>query len=292
VTAAPALPHGRLIVSADDFGLSPGVNRGIEEAFAAGGLSGTSVMVTLPAAEAAGELARRHPELDIGVHVNLTHGPPALDPARVPSLVDGDGRLLTRSELLGRLVRGRVSGAEVRAEVGAQFARLRELGVEPTHWDSHQHIAFVPGLARHVCAAARAAGMRRARTPRVWVVSAEAGGGRAQARWRLARPRRFAGDAYRALLAARMRRRFATPAWQVAPELVLGAELTPEARWDAILGGLGPGVTEAVTHPGYADDDLAGVAEQFVAARANDLAALTRLGAGGLRLARFRELDG
>ena len=133
--------------------------------------------------------------------------------------------------------------------------------------------------------------MRRARTPRVWVVSADAGGGRAQARWRVARPRRFAGDAYRSVLAARMRRRFATPAWQVAPELVLGDAPTPEARWDAILAALAPGVTEAVTHPGHVDDGLAGVSEQFVAARANDLAALTRLGASGLRLARFEDLD-
>lgn len=284
-------PRGRLIVSADDFGLSAGVNRGIEEAFAAGGLSGTSVMVTLPAAGEATELARRHPDLDLAVHVNLTHGEPALDPARVPSLVDSDGRLLSRSALVARLLRRRIAPREVRAEVAAQFARLRSFGVEPAYWDSHQHVAFVPGLARHVCAAAHDAGMRRARTPRVRVVSTDHGHHWAQARWRLTRPRRFAGDGYRALLAARMRRRFATPSWQVAPELVLGEAHTPEERWEAILGSLGPGVTEAVTHPGYVDDGLAGVSEEFVQARANDLGALTQLGAAGVPLSRFRDLN-
>jgi len=109
-------------------------------------------------------------------------------------------------------------------------------------------------------------------------------------RWRLTRPRRFAGDGYRALVAARMRRRFRTPSWQVAPELVVGAAQSPERRWDAILAWLPSGVTEAVTHPGHLDGDLAGVSEQFVEAREDDLAALTRLGAAGVRLTRFRDL--
>jgi len=281
----------RLIVSADDFGLSQGVNRGIEEVFEAGGLSATGVMAATPGAEEITELARRHPDLDIGLHVNLTYGAPVLDPARVPSLVNGDGLLLDDGELLARLLRRRVSADQVRAEVTAQFALLRSFGVEPTHWDSHQHVAFLPGLVGPVCAAAHGAGMRRARSPRVWVVSSDRGSRWARARWRLERPRRFAGDGYRALVAARMRRRFRTPSWQVAPELVVGAAQDPESRWDAILGSLPAGVTEAVTHPGHVNGGIAGVSEQFIEAREEDLAALTRLGASGVRLTRFRDLD-
>jgi len=134
--------------------------------------------------------------------------------------------------------------------------------------------------------------MRRARSPRVWVVSSDHGPRRARLRWRLQRPRRFAGDSYRALVAARVRRRFRTPAWQVAPELVVGTGQSPEQRWAAILDSLPTGVTEAVTHPGHVEGGLDGVSEHFVAARAEDLAALTRLGAAGVRLTRFRDLEG
>lgn len=278
-------------MSADDFGLSTGVNRGIEEAFLAGGLSTTSVMAAEAAAAEVTDVARRHPDLDIGLHVNLTHGSPVLDPARVPTLVDGDGLLVPFGELRSRLLHRRVSAEQVRAEVAAQFTRLRSFGVEPTHWDSHQHVAFLPGLVGPVFSAAHAAGLRRARCPRVWIASSGGDTRFTRMRWRIARPRRFAGDAYLALVAARIRRSFRTPAWQVAPELVVGAAQDPESRWRAMLDSLPDGMIEAVTHPGHLDGHLEGISERFVEARSNDLAALTRLGTTGIRLGRFRDLD-
>lgn len=99
-----------LIVNADDFGLSPGVNEGIIEAHARGVVTSTSLMVDRPGAEGAAELARRHPALSIGLHF------------------DGDHLDLDDPELAG-------------TEFSSQLERFRELtGNDPTHVDSHHHV--------------------------------------------------------------------------------------------------------------------------------------------------------
>ena len=125
----------RLIINADDFGRTPGINRGVVEAHERGVVTSATMMVNYaPAAEAA-ELARRNPRLAVGLHVALTGGPPALPPQQIPSLVDGQGRLPPKPENLGD-----VKPEEVLAEVRAQLRRFRELmGRDPTHMDSHHH---------------------------------------------------------------------------------------------------------------------------------------------------------
>lgn len=81
-----------LIINADDFGLSPGVNQGIAEAYQAGGISSTTVMVNMPGFTDAVRLASLHPGLGVGLHFNLTYGRPVSDPRLIPSLIQADGR--------------------------------------------------------------------------------------------------------------------------------------------------------------------------------------------------------
>ena len=128
-------PTKRLIVNADDFGRTPGINRGVVEAHERGVVTSATMMVNYaPAAEAA-ELARKNPSLGIGLHVALTGGPPALPPAQIPSLVDFQGRLPPKPDGLGD-----AKPEEVLAEARAQLRRFRELmGRDPTHMDSHHH---------------------------------------------------------------------------------------------------------------------------------------------------------
>lgn len=115
---------GVLVVNADDFGLSPGVNAGIVRAHSEGIVTSTSLMVCRQAAEGAIEIARGHPDLSIGLHVDLGEwvyrdgewelGPGAVD------LTD--------------------AGA-VEPAILDQLERFRALaGREPTHLDSHQHV--------------------------------------------------------------------------------------------------------------------------------------------------------
>ena len=104
-----------VIINADDFGNSAGINRGIIEAHEAGILTSTSLMVNTPATKEAVMLAGQYPELGIGIHVNFT----------------GEGEKIVDLEDL----------SAVRRELAAQFDRFTDLmGRLPTHVDSHQHV--------------------------------------------------------------------------------------------------------------------------------------------------------
>src|SRR5579863_6643091 len=78
----------RLIVNADDFGLTAGVNRGIVEAHAAGIVTSTTLMANSTAFDDAVQLARSSPTLSVGCHLVLIDGSPLLGRDKVPSLMD------------------------------------------------------------------------------------------------------------------------------------------------------------------------------------------------------------
>lgn len=114
----------RLIVNADDFGLSEGVNRGIVRAHEEGIVTSASLMVRGPAAAGAADDARRHPRLSVGLHLDLGEW------------VCRDGLWSAMYEVVPL-----DDAATVRAEVGWQLARFREImRRDPTHIDSHQHV--------------------------------------------------------------------------------------------------------------------------------------------------------
>lgn len=133
----------QVIINADDFGLCAPVNQAIIDTYRAGNLTSTTFMVNMPGTAEAAGLAAQHPGLAIGLHFCLTEGRP-LTPAA--SLVDEHGQFLERGRLLGKLLRGQVKTADLTAEFEAQLARLRALGVQPTHTDSHQHVHMNPAV--------------------------------------------------------------------------------------------------------------------------------------------------
>ena len=114
----------RLVVNADDFGLSCGVNAGILRAHAEGIVTSASLLVRAPAAAAAAAAAREHPRLGLGLHVDLGEW------------VCSGGEWRAAYEVVDTS-----DAAAVAAELERQLARFRELtGAEPTHVDSHQHV--------------------------------------------------------------------------------------------------------------------------------------------------------
>lgn len=123
-----------LIINADDFGLSPGVNQGIVKAYQAGGISSTTLMVNMPGFEDAVRLARLHPELGVGLHFNLTYGRPISDVRLVPSLVQREGCFYPISEISSREL------CEIEIELLAQWERFIATGLYPTHLDAHHHL--------------------------------------------------------------------------------------------------------------------------------------------------------
>jgi predicted glycoside hydrolase/deacetylase ChbG (UPF0249 family) len=154
----------RLIVHADDFGLSEAVNRGVLAAHENGIVTSTSIMAGGKAFEHAAAIARTCRSLDVGVHLTLTELRPVAD--SVPSLVDQAGNLAPHATGFAmRYLRGAIALADVRTELAAQIRRAREHGIAPTHLDGHQHVHVLPGIARVVAELARENGIRAVRVP-------------------------------------------------------------------------------------------------------------------------------
>ena len=99
----------KLIINADDLGLSRGITDGILVAHQEGVLTSASLMVNQPATEYAVKRLESAPKLDVGIHLNLCQGFPVLPPEQVPSLVGTDGRFLRPSQMGRRLVQLRAS---------------------------------------------------------------------------------------------------------------------------------------------------------------------------------------
>src|SRR5215203_3148938 len=113
-------PARQLVVNADDFGISRGVNRGIVEAHRLGLVTSASLMPNLPAAEDALTRAAICPNLGLGLHLTLTAGKPLSPPQQVQTLVDAEGQFLVLGTLLARLSLGQVRGDDLRRELAAQ----------------------------------------------------------------------------------------------------------------------------------------------------------------------------
>ena len=157
----------RLIVNADDFGLTTGVNRAIIECHQRGIVSSTTLMATGAQLAEAVQLAAALPTLGAGCHVVLVDGEPLLPPNEVRSLLaPGTDRFYqTATEILMAQARGKFKANEIEAEAGAQFARLKKLGVRLTHFDAHKHTHMFPRILRPLLRAAKTAGIAAVRNP-------------------------------------------------------------------------------------------------------------------------------
>ncbi len=209
-----------LIVNADDFGRTPGVNAGVLEAHGGGIVTSATVMV-LEKAAARGirEASERAPRLSLGLPFCVTGGGPPAAPARaLPTLAPG-GRFRRVPEELP----AEIPSAEVRAELEAQIAVFQMLArMDPSHLDSHHHAARHPAIAPVFAAIAAARGL----------------------------PARAPDDASRRLLrAARVR----TPDRFEDGFHGDGVRVERLAR---ILEELPDGVTELMCHPAVVDDAL------------------------------------
>jgi len=156
----------KLIINADDFGLDDQVNEGILACHREGVVTATSCLVNLPGFEESIASLVRYPDLDVGLHFNLTWGEPLCGP-RVPRLAP-DGRFRTKMGLARALALGRIPRDEIAAEAEAQLARLREALGSVSHVDVHQHFhgcrAVFDGLQAAV-ATARVPFLRRPLEP-------------------------------------------------------------------------------------------------------------------------------
>ena len=156
----------RIIINADDFGLSERVNKAVAQAHSVGVLTSATIMTNMPAADEAVKIAKEMPTLGVGVHLNLTEGPAVSKGTFVERLIDADGKFacspftLSLVSLAGHKIR-----EVIRAELAAQIQWAIDRGLRPTHLDSHEHIHAFPSLFSIVYQLAGRFGIRAVRWP-------------------------------------------------------------------------------------------------------------------------------
>jgi predicted glycoside hydrolase/deacetylase ChbG (UPF0249 family) len=133
----------RLILNADDFGVSEETVRATIECFERGALTSATIMAGMPATQLALDYARGRPEFSFGVHLTfVTDGVerPLADPATIPDLLGADGRFLPTGTVRKRALLHRLPVPQLERELEAQIAFVRDHGVPVSHVDSHRHV--------------------------------------------------------------------------------------------------------------------------------------------------------
>lgn len=148
-----------LIINADDFGLSLEVNEGIKRAIETGVVNSVSLMVNLPYFDDALNYLKRHPEISVGLHFNITEGRPLLPAAQVGSLLREDDHFFYWPSLVGRLLLRRARLGEIEQEFHTQYQKLKSTGLKIAHFDSHHHLHLFPPIFKFVTQLADAEGI-------------------------------------------------------------------------------------------------------------------------------------
>ncbi len=157
----------KLIVSADDFGMSTGVNAGILRAHREGILTNASLMVNGAAFEDAVAIARRQPDLGVGLHLVLVQGRAASSPREIPALVDADGHFSTNPILSGvRYFFQPGVRSQLRREIRAQLEKFADTGLRLSHVDGHLNIHMHPTVLPMLLDVADEFGIRAMRLAR------------------------------------------------------------------------------------------------------------------------------
>ena len=288
----------RLILNADDFGMTAGINRAVAEAQQRGALTSATMIANGGAVEEAVKLAHSLPQLAVGCHVVLMHGAPLSPPEQVPSLLAEDGSFQrTFGRFAQAAIAGRFSAADIENEVRAQIERLRGAGLAVTHLDTHKHAHVFPAVFRPLLRAARESGVRAVRNPFEPEFSSglmlEAGTARRQPRGilRYVAVRGFG-------LFASVFREAAREEGIRTPQGTLGIALT--AHWERavierMISRIPDGTWELICHPAYPDEAFHRFSKAGNAGLA-ELEALTAswfreaLGRAGIELISYAEL--
>lgn len=156
----------RILLNADDFGLSDDTVRATIECFEAGALTSASLMPKMPGTRAAFDFARQRPDLSFGVHLTFVCDScesPVSDPSEVPALVGGDGLFFPSQKVRLMALFNRIPEAQIEREIAAQLALVRDAGIAVSHVDSHGHLHKFAPFRRALARVLPRFGVRRVR---------------------------------------------------------------------------------------------------------------------------------
>jgi len=273
----------RLIINADDFGLTAGVNRAIAEAHERGIVTSTTLMANARAFDDAVGLARslvaKDAHLSVGCHVVLLDGEPLLQSKQVASLLQpnsDNGRNRFRDNLNDFAIasfRHMLAPDEIEAEAAAQIERIQAAGVQPSHFDTHKHAHMFPAVLRPLLRAAKACKVQAVRNPfgQVWPLPMSS----------ILRTRQL----WKRLAQLNVLRNFATKFRREVESHglrttdgslgVLVTGVLDLKLFTAIADNMPQGTWEFVCHPGYSDADLDQVQTRLRHSREQELQLLT-----------------
>jgi len=283
----------RFIVTADDFGLTRGVNDAIVLAHREGIVTAASLMVNGRAFESAVALAKANPELDVGLHLNLTEGQPISDPADVSSLAMGRGfRYNHPVSLAIATVQGKVRVADLEREIRSQCERMLSSGLRISHVDGHKHVHVIPAVRRLLDSVLPDYGVKAMRQ----VIERMPG-----LHGFLLKNYRACGQVFEQYLLAKMVAAISRKAPFVSPDYFYGLTQTGFLDFDAfanIIHDMKAGVSELMCHPGYADAELDQVPTRLRSQRERELELLTSgkvrdlISRSGVELINYTDLVG
>jgi hopanoid biosynthesis associated protein HpnK len=285
----------RLIVNADDFGLTSGVNRAIVEAHCQGVVTSTTLMANAAAFDEAVRISRSAPNLSSGCHVVLVDGRAVLRRSQIPSLLKSNPGSDEFHDRLGsfalRALIGSFDSAELESEITAQIRKLQSAGIAVSHLDTHKHTHMFRPVLMALLRASAACGIRALRNP------FEPVGWRELVRRRGSWKRPVQIRALRVLAPNFVQK--VRSAGMVTPDGTVGITVTgdlDESLFRSLAEGLPEGTWELVCHPGYNDAELQTVRTRLRASRAQELKLLTSpesrqiLEKNSIQLMSYREL--
>jgi predicted glycoside hydrolase/deacetylase ChbG (UPF0249 family) len=244
-----AAPPRRIWLCADDYGLSPGVNRAIRDLIERGRLNATSVMVVGPAIGrdeviALNEAAAKSPRCAIGLHATLTA---PFHPLTMHFQPLYGGLFLSFPKLLRTGLLRRLDPEIIRAELGAQLTAFKEIfGRTPDFVDGHQHVQLFPQVRDAFLSAVKEA------APKAWV---RQGGRRQPLAQRLGSPKALFID----MLSAQFRRGAARANIAFNPAFAGAYDFSKEADFGKLMRQFLdclPDGSLVMCHPGFVDDIL------------------------------------
>lgn len=268
----------RLIVNADDFGLTAGVNRAIAETHAQGIVTSTTLMASGAAFMDAVERARSTPALSVGCHVVLVDGAPISETAAIDTLLavrsaEPDRFYSRISNVAARAVLGGFDRDQLVEEITAQIRKIQSAGITVTHLDTHKHTHIFPEILTALVRAARICGVRAIRNPfvpiRTTAVKSLRENPRLWKRYGQVRVlRSFAGQFRQKMRRAGLR----TPDGSVG--VIETGSMDASLLRQALIA-LPEGTWELVCHPGYNDADLRAAHTRLLASREEERQLLT-----------------
>ena len=266
----------RLIINADDLGLTRGVNRAIFESHQHGVVTSATLMANSAAFSDAVETIHSlsHKGLGIGCHLVLVDGKPISAANEVPSLTNhstefrhGIGELALSARMK------KLNPAEVEAEAVAQFRKIQSAGVKPSHFDTHKHSHLFPEILEPALRAARTCNIPAVRNPfePAYLLPLSF----------LARYRKLFKRYFQLRLLRTMRSKWVrkvSEAGLKTPDGSFGVITTGDVDTTlirALLENMPEGTWELVCHPGYNDAELDKIRTRLRASRAKELEILT-----------------